>query len=61
VIDLVDKTEVPPEILDSQEKSKNHVRLSTFDCVICMDSVKDLTVTHCGKRQPRLPPYVIAF
>jgi E3 ubiquitin-protein ligase RNF5 len=49
VIDLVDKTELPAEILNSQEKSKNHVRLSTFDCVICMDSVKDLTVTHCGK------------
>jgi hypothetical protein len=23
--------------------------MATFDCVICMDNVKDLTVTHCGK------------
>ncbi|KAH6636200.1 hypothetical protein F5144DRAFT_169983 [Chaetomium tenue] len=46
VVDLVDKDEVPAEIL-SQEK-KNYTRMSTFDCVICMDSVKDLTVTHCG-------------
>jgi hypothetical protein len=48
VVDLVDKDEVPSEILNSQEK-KNYTRMSTFDCVICMDSVKDLTVTHCGK------------
>ncbi|EAQ91320.1 hypothetical protein CHGG_03255 [Chaetomium globosum CBS 148.51] len=47
VVDLVDKDEVPSEILNSQEK-KNYTRMSTFDCVICMDSVKDLTVTHCG-------------
>jgi hypothetical protein len=48
VVDLVDKDEVPVEILNSQEKKKNYTRMSTFDCVICMDSVKDLTVTHCG-------------
>jgi E3 ubiquitin-protein ligase RNF5 len=49
VVDLVDKDEVPVEILNSQEQKKNYTRMSTFDCVICMDSVKDLTVTHCGK------------
>jgi len=48
VVDLVDKTEVPLDASKSQEKAKNYVKLSTFDCVICMDSVKDLTVTHCG-------------
>ncbi|KAH6850053.1 hypothetical protein B0I37DRAFT_427960 [Chaetomium sp. MPI-CAGE-AT-0009] len=48
VVDLVDKDEVPAEILNSQEKNKNYIKMSSFDCVICMDSVKDLTVTHCG-------------
>ncbi|KAL2200982.1 hypothetical protein P885DRAFT_56401 [Corynascus similis CBS 632.67] len=48
IVDLVDKTEVPPDSSNSQEDKKNYVKLSSFDCVICMDSVKDLTVTHCG-------------
>ncbi|KAK3295609.1 uncharacterized protein B0H64DRAFT_417271 [Chaetomium fimeti] len=48
VVDLVDKDEMPIEILNSQEEKKNYIRMSSFDCVICMDSVKDLTVTHCG-------------
>lgn len=49
VVDLVDKDEVPAELLNSQKEDKHYVRLSAFDCVICMDSAKDLTVTHCGK------------
>ncbi|KAL1838364.1 hypothetical protein VTJ49DRAFT_2773 [Mycothermus thermophilus] len=48
VVDLVDKDEVPAELVAEQEAGKNYVRLSTLDCVICMDSAKDLTVTHCG-------------
>ncbi|KAK4123159.1 hypothetical protein N657DRAFT_681294 [Parathielavia appendiculata] len=48
VVDLVDTDEVPANILESQGKVKKLVRLSSFDCVICMDSAKDLTVTHCG-------------
>lgn len=49
VVDLVDKEELPVDIRSSQEKNKKYVRLSAFDCVICMDNVKDLTITHCGK------------
>ncbi|KAL2181330.1 uncharacterized protein P884DRAFT_189709 [Thermothelomyces heterothallicus CBS 202.75] len=48
IVDLVDKTEVPPDTSNSQEENKKYVRMSTLDCVICMDSAKDLTVTHCG-------------
>ncbi|KAL2156446.1 hypothetical protein VTH82DRAFT_1191 [Thermothelomyces myriococcoides] len=48
IVDLVDKTEVPPDTSNSQEDNKKYVRMSTLDCVICMDSAKDLTVTHCG-------------
>ncbi|KAH6624347.1 hypothetical protein B0J18DRAFT_175814 [Chaetomium sp. MPI-SDFR-AT-0129] len=48
VVDLVDKEEIPAEILQAQEEKKNYVKLSTFDCVICMDNAKTLTVTHCG-------------
>ena len=46
VIDLVDRDEVPEE--PEPEKEKNTIKLGTFQCVICMDDVKDLTVTHCG-------------
>lgn len=52
IVDLVDKTEVPPDTSNSQEDNKKYVRMSTLDCVICMDSAKDLTVTHCGKPAP---------
>jgi len=48
VVDLVDTDEVPAEMLLSQEKNKNQVRLRSFDCVICMDNAKEMTVTHCG-------------
>ncbi|KAK4239840.1 hypothetical protein C8A03DRAFT_32031 [Achaetomium macrosporum] len=50
VVDLVDKDEVPAEILSNtqQEKKKNWVKLGALDCVICMDNATDLTVTHCG-------------
>ncbi|KAK4106051.1 hypothetical protein N658DRAFT_393638, partial [Parathielavia hyrcaniae] len=48
VVDLVDTDEIPTSILGSQENAKKFVKLSSFDCVICMDSAKDLTVTHCG-------------
>ncbi|GAB1320191.1 hypothetical protein MFIFM68171_10401 [Madurella fahalii] len=46
VVDLVDMDEVPAEI--RSQKTKNYVKLSAFNCVICMDDVTDLTVTHCG-------------
>ena len=52
VVDLVDTDEVPAEMLLSQEKNKNQVKLRTFDCVICMDNAKEMTVTHCGMNSP---------
>ncbi|KAK4204388.1 hypothetical protein QBC40DRAFT_97782 [Triangularia verruculosa] len=51
VIDLVDK-DVPDATAEveerEEEKKKNWVKLSRFQCVICMDDVTDLTVTYCG-------------
>jgi E3 ubiquitin-protein ligase RNF5 len=47
VVDLVDREEMPPELRE-EKKPKNYVKLSAFNCVICMDDVTDLTVTHCG-------------
>ncbi|KAK3322299.1 hypothetical protein B0H66DRAFT_601763 [Apodospora peruviana] len=46
IVDLVDVDKVPEAILP--KKPKNEVKLSAFQCVICMDDVVDLTVTHCG-------------
>lgn len=47
IIDLANTEEVPTSIL-TPPKPKKHIRLSAFQCVICMDDVTDLTVTHCG-------------
>jgi len=49
VIDLVNTEEVPSSIAKS--KPRNEVRLSALQCVICMDDVTNLTVTHCGRCQ----------
>ncbi|ORY59214.1 uncharacterized protein BCR38DRAFT_351986 [Pseudomassariella vexata] len=46
VLDLSEATEVSKELL--QPKVDNRVKLSKFNCVICMDDVSNLTVTHCG-------------
>ncbi|KAK3333229.1 hypothetical protein B0T19DRAFT_120228 [Cercophora scortea] len=47
-IDLADTDKVPDEHRSQKPKPKNMVKLSSFQCVICMDDVTDLTVTHCG-------------
>ena len=31
-----------------QEQANKPVKLSTLQCIICMDNMKDLTATHCG-------------
>lgn len=56
VIDLVDTDVVPPPL--KPPPPKNEIRLSAFQCVICMDDVTNLTVTHCGTSPspPPLPP-----
>jgi hypothetical protein len=46
VLDLTG-TEMPEELL--KPKVDNRVKLTKFQCVICMDDVSNLTVTHCGK------------
>ncbi|KAI0976133.1 hypothetical protein F4678DRAFT_469176 [Xylaria arbuscula] len=45
-IDLSNATEVPAELM--APKVDNRVKLGKFQCVICMDDTKELTVTHCG-------------
>ena len=47
IIDLANTEEVPASVR-VPPKPKNYTRLSTFQCVICMDNVTGLTVTHCG-------------
>ena len=32
-----------------QEQANKPVKLSTLQCIICMEPMKDLTATHCGK------------
>ncbi|KAI0024726.1 hypothetical protein F4780DRAFT_551751 [Xylariomycetidae sp. FL0641] len=44
-IDLSNATGVPEELL---KPKKEKTKLSKFQCVICMDDVAALTVTHCG-------------
>ncbi|CAJ2510088.1 Uu.00g059880.m01.CDS01 [Anthostomella pinea] len=45
-IDLSNATEVPKELM--VPKVDNRTKLGHFQCVICMDDVTALTVTHCG-------------
>jgi len=33
----------------NREKANKPVKLTDFQCIICLDSPTDLTVTHCGK------------
>jgi len=46
VMDLSNTDKVPLQL--SRPKPKNEVKLSAYQCVICMDDVSGLTVTHCG-------------
>lgn len=46
-LDLTKATEVPEELRAPVQD--NRTKLKTFQCVICMDDVTALTVTHCGK------------
>ncbi|KAM0461851.1 hypothetical protein ACHAO4_001036 [Trichoderma viride] len=45
-IDLTEATDVPEEL--KKPKVDNRTKLSSFQCVICMDDVTGLTLTHCG-------------
>ncbi|KAH7313417.1 hypothetical protein B0I35DRAFT_272648 [Stachybotrys elegans] len=45
-IDLTEATSVPEELLKPEEDKR--IKIGAFQCVICMDDVTTLTVTHCG-------------
>ncbi|KAG5925336.1 hypothetical protein E4U42_004404 [Claviceps africana] len=52
-IDLTEATDVPedlkkPPSVDS--KQDNKIKISKFQCVICMDDASNLTVTHCATK-----------
>lgn len=46
VIDLASSDEVPES--QSVPKEDKRIKLSKFQCAICMDSATGLVVTHCG-------------
>jgi hypothetical protein len=47
VLDLTEANEV--SVAQKKIEADRRVKLSKFQCVICMDDVSNLTVTHCGK------------
>lgn len=48
--DLTKDDNIPEELLSPlPPKEDNSIRLSKFECIICMDSATNLTVTHCGR------------
>lgn len=59
IIDLAGSNEAPEEV--KVPKEDNRVKLSAFQCVICMDDVTALTVTHCGMCEPTLYHLEIAL
>ncbi|TQS36952.1 hypothetical protein Golomagni_02587 [Golovinomyces magnicellulatus] len=34
--------------IQNQKEANKPIKLSSFQCIICMDSPTDLTITHCG-------------
>lgn len=46
-IDLTEATEVPQEL--REPIVDNRIKISAFQCAICMDDVTGLTVTYCGR------------
>lgn len=46
-IDLTEANEVPEDL--RKPDVDNRIKISKFQCVICMDDATTLTVTHCGK------------
>ena len=47
IIDLSNTDKVPEEIM--KPAVDNSVKLSGYECIICMDRCSDITVTHCGE------------
>jgi hypothetical protein len=42
-----------------QEQANKPVKLSTLQCIICMENMKDLTATHCGELQFRCQTLIL--
>lgn len=52
MIDLTGPNELPEVLLPGESpKEDKRIKLAAFQCVICMDDVTNLTVTHCGKHR----------
>lgn len=47
LFDLTKDDNIPDELMEAP-KEDSSVKLVKFECVICMDSSTNLTVTHCG-------------
>ncbi len=58
VVDLVDDVvKAIPAQKAAEPPVDKSIRLGSFQCVICMDNVHNLTVTHCGKSlRPQVRP-----
>lgn len=55
LFDLTKDDNIPEELMAApKEDSDNSTKLGAFECIICMDSATDLTVTHCGMLPPPL-------
>lgn len=50
---------MPEELL--KPKEDNSIKLSKFECIICMDAANNLTVTHCGMSFRGLACQAFAF
>ncbi|KAM0284448.1 hypothetical protein ACHAQH_002024 [Verticillium albo-atrum] len=48
IIDLATSDEIPAVAAARPPKEDRRVKISAFQCAICMDDCTDLTVTHCG-------------
>lgn len=49
LFDLTKDDHIPEELMAApNEDNENSTKLSAFECIICMDSATNLTVTHCG-------------
>ncbi len=52
IIDLVDVDDDVKDIVTAPAERAAAVKLAAFQCVICMDNAREITVTHCGKPSP---------
>lgn len=59
LFDLTKDDKLPDELLakaKEEDEDENSTKLMAFECIICMDSATNLTVTHCGMLSSSLYP-----